>query len=101
MTEKETEWEARERCGEKPFDKIEEIIKAFEDKRKKEWHYLDVGNEYTEMIKNFLRQSLRQYRQSIEEEMIKSFREGKICAYCGQAKEPNLTELCNECLEEN
>ena len=61
----------------------------------------DDSRKQIKKIELFLFTSLRQYRQSIEEEMIKSCREGKICAYCGQAKEPNLTELCNECLEEN
>ena len=85
----------------------DEIIKEFE-KRFANPTAKYLGNDFADYPKanikdatDFLRQSLRQYRQSIEEEMIKSFREGKICAYCGQAKEPNLTELCNKCLEEN
>ena len=83
MTE-ETEWEARERCGEKPFDdKIEEIIKEFDREFTNGSHTIHLGwgisnvgtHQIPDMdganqIRNFLRQSLRQYRQSILDEVI-------------------------------
>ena len=91
MTE-ETEWEARERCGEKPFDdKIEEIIKEFDREFTNGSHTIHLGwgisnvgtHQIPDMdganqIRNFLRQSLRQYRQSILDKVMEKMPKDKF-----------------------
>ena len=48
-------------------------------------------------IKQFLHTKLAEQREKI----IKDFKEGKLCGWCGAKKETNLTDWCNKCLEEN
>ena len=101
MTE-ETEWEARERCSEKPFDKIEEIIKSFEDLNCPECN----GRiEYFTELTDFLRQSLHQYRKSIEEEIgakiIQVLCVGDTCKLCRQSILDEVMEKVKEVITQH
>lgn len=60
------------------------------------WQYTDEQQTTQhEAVKSFIRSLLQKVRAEIKQEFV----EGKRCLTCGKKKENNLTDMCENCLE--